>query len=87
MARLIDLDKIRPIDFPSVDMDGMEVVNYLSTLPTADVVEVVNGHWKYGTRAAVCSECGFERSLDDNFGAAIACPNCGAKMDGEKADE
>jgi predicted Zn-ribbon and HTH transcriptional regulator len=51
--------------------------------PTIDAVEVVHGHWKYGTRAAVCSECGFERSLDDNFGAAIACPNCGAKMDGD----
>ncbi len=39
------------------------------------------GHWKYGTRAAVCSECGFERHLDDNFGRAIACPNCGAGME------
>lgn len=52
-----------------------------------DAVEVVHGHWKYGTRAAVCSECGFERHLDDNFGAAIACPNCGAKMDGERKDK
>lgn len=45
-----------------------------------------HGHWKYGTRAAVCSECGFERNLDDNFGAAIACPNCGTDMErgGEK---
>ena len=54
---------------------------------TVDAVEVVHGHWKYGTRAAVCSECGFERSLDDNFGAAIACPNCGAKMDGGNEDD
>lgn len=46
----------------------------------APTVEAVQGHWKYGTRAAVCSECGFERHLDDNFGAAIACPNCGVKM-------
>ena len=51
--------------------------------PTVDAVEVVHGRWKYGTRSAVCSECGFERHLDDNFGAAIACPNCGAKMDGD----
>ena len=41
MAQLIDLDKIRPIDFPSVDMDGMDVVRYLATLPTVDAVEVV----------------------------------------------
>ena len=39
------------------------------------------GHWEYGTRAAVCSECGFERHLDDNFGRAIACPDCGAGME------
>lgn len=55
MARLIDLDKIRPIDFPSVDMDGMEVVNYLSTLPTADAVEVVR-----------CKDCKHRADLLDN---------------------
>ena len=57
--------------------------NYLELAPTVDAVEVGHGHWKYGTRAAVCSECGFERSLDDNFGAAISCPNCGTTMDGD----
>lgn len=40
------------------------------------------GEWVYhpdkGT--AHCSKCGFERSLDDNFGAAMSCPNCGAIM-------
>lgn len=55
----------------------------LKDAPTVDAVEVVHAYWKYGTRAAICSECGFERHLDDNFGAAIACPNCGAKMDGD----
>ena len=83
MPKLIDLEKIKPIDVPSVEMDGLDVVRYLNTIPTVDAVEVVHGHWKYGTRAAVCSECGFERQLDDNFGAAIACPNCSAKMDGD----
>lgn len=39
--RLIDLDKIRPMDFPSVEMDGLDVVRYLNTLPTVDAVEVV----------------------------------------------
>lgn len=48
--------------------------------PTVNAVEAVYGHWKYGTRAAVCSECGFERHLDDNFGKAVTCPNCGAIM-------
>lgn len=56
--------------------------HHASHCGTVDAVEVVHGHWKYGTRVAVCSECGFERHLDDNFGAAIACPNCGADMRG-----
>ena len=38
------------------------------------------GKWKYGTRAAVCTNCGFERHLDDNFGRALSCPNCDAIM-------
>ena len=42
------------------------------------------GNWKYYHKQnkAVCTSCSFERDLDDNFGKAIACPNCGAKMDG-----
>lgn len=55
---------------------------WLDPVPTADKMEVVHGRWEYGVRAAVCSECGFERHLDHNFGRAIACPNCGARMDG-----
>ena len=39
--RLIDLDKIKPIDFPSIEMDGLDAVRYLNTLPTVDAVEVV----------------------------------------------
>lgn len=41
------------------------------------------GDWKYYHKQnkAVCTSCNFERDLDANFGKAIACPNCGAKMD------
>lgn len=40
-------------------------------------------NWKYYHKQnkAVCTSCNFERDLDANFGKAIACPNCGAKMD------
>ena len=38
--RLIDANKIKPIDFPSYEMDGLDVVRYLSTLPTVDAVEI-----------------------------------------------
>lgn len=90
LRRLIDLDKIKPIEFPSTEMDGLDVVRYLNTLPTVDAVEVVHGRWKpyheadigydeYGVR---CSKCGFE--VEDHEVKLIMhhCPNCGAKMDG-----
>ena len=41
MERLIDIEKIKPMDFPSTEMDGIDVVRYLNTLPTVDAVEVV----------------------------------------------
>lgn len=50
--------------------------------PTVEAVPVVHGKWKYYKKQgiAVCTNCSFERNLDDNFGKAIACPNCGADM-------
>ena len=49
LRRLIDLYKIKPIYFPSTEMDGLDVVRYLETLPTVDAVEVVRckdcKHW------------------------------------------
>ena len=52
---------------------------------TVDAVEVVHGRWKYYHKQnkAVCTNCSFERDLDVNFGKAVSCPNCGAKMDGD----
>ena len=61
--------------------DIVDIQDLINDQPTVEAESVVHGRWIYGTRAAVCSECGFERHLDDNFGAAIACPNCWAKMD------
>lgn len=85
--RLIDLDKIKPMDFPSYEMDGLDVVRYLETLPTVDAVEVVHGRWEPRTdvigfvRCSVCRDCNIYEDWADgkkwNY-----CPNCGAKMDG-----
>ena len=60
---------------------------------TDDVVKVFvpvrHGKWKYYHKQniAVCTECSFERNLDDNFGRAVSCPNCGARMDGGADNE
>ena len=69
---------------------GMQFANafaeFLKELTPIDGVEVVHSSWKYYHKQniAVCTNCSFERDLDENFGRAISCPNCGAKMDGGK---
>ena len=55
----------------------------IADFQAADVAPVRHGRWKYFRKQniAVCTNCSFERDLDANFGQAIACPNCGAKME------
>lgn len=83
MAKFIDLERIKPIDFPSTEMDGLDVVRYLNTIPTVDAVEVVHGRWTDEHQGfmyydATCSVCG-----KHNDSASKFCPDCGAKMDGD----
>ena len=68
--------------------------------PTADVVEVKHGEWQLKecqcglfsiTDFFVCSACKEEFDVDgwdyeDLCANAKYCPNCGAKMDGGKAN-
>lgn len=60
-----------------------DTLEYIDSEPAADVAPVVHGRWRYFHKQniAVCTECSFERDLDTNFGRAVNCPNCGAKMD------
>ena len=56
----------------------------IDNAPTVDAVEVVHGRWKEPYFLyLVCSECGtgYVKYFDMNY-----CPNCGAKMDGERKD-
>ena len=79
-----ELDKGKPWDgHTSKD------VRRLLSIPAADVAPVRHGKWRYYHKQniAVCTECGFERNLDENFGRAVSCPNCGAKMDGGADNE
>ena len=57
----------------------------IDSIPAADVAPVRRGRWKYYHKQnkAVCTNCSFERDLSADFGAAIACPNCGAIMEKE----
>lgn len=66
----------------------------IGTIPAADVVEVKHGEWIKGIHMVECSVCsdkfdfGDETWVDDyDIVADIGwkhCPNCGAKMDGER---
>ena len=65
---------------------------YLNNCPTIDAAPVVRGEWIHGchdgagTEFCYCSECN-EDALKDKGGYtefSRYCPNCGAKMDGEK---
>jgi hypothetical protein len=53
--------------------------------PTVDVEPVRHGEWSehkdYPGIAWLCSECGYFTTMRTHY-----CPNCGAKMDGERKD-
>ena len=68
-----------------------EIINLIDEAPTVDAVEVVHGRWifkhnpitdpkRYFIRI-VCSECNLHTGQTSNY-----CPNCGAKMDGERRE-
>ena len=66
-----------------------DTVNLINEQPAVDAVEVVHGRWisKECKPHLIykCSECGDVWS----YGAIIQmkyCPNCGAKMDGERKE-
>lgn len=65
---------------------ALEAANEIESIPAVDAAPVVHGRWKYFHKQniAVCTSCSFERDLDANFGAAVSCPNCGARMDKEE---
>ena len=56
----------------------------LHNVPAVDAEPVRHSRWKNFKKQnrAVCMAWSFERNLDENFGSAVSCPNCGAKMDG-----
>ena len=64
----------------------------LMGLPAADVAPVVHGRWVDGhyincEEYFECQKCGVIVKVDsffDDIGDWNYCPNCGAKMDGDK---
>jgi hypothetical protein len=66
----------------------------VETCPAADVVEVVHGYWidkctgAYGRMQSWCSACGKHSGIGgiESNRHKPYCPNCGAKMDGERKE-
>lgn len=76
--RYIDADAVwqtLPDDLPF----KASVKRVLMQAPTADVEEVRHGEWIEGKILDNCSICG-----EKGFPGWKYCPNCGAKMDGER---
>lgn len=75
------------MDYPGRSEEFMIAIDVaiadLADAPTIDSAPVVHGRWKHYHKQniAVCTNCSFERDLSVNFGKAVSCPNCGAKMD------
>ena len=68
------------------DSDGAMAMEIVASAPAADVAPVVHGRWIYDKKAKrpYCSVC-----KEYFYGATNSpmsyCPNCGAKIDGNKA--
>lgn len=95
MSRYIDVDKVCEMaiihkDFGQCIADLVSLKEVLRDTPTEDVAPVKHGQWikyakySFGTMYE-CSICS-TRILETGH-SWYYCPNCGAKMDGERKDE
>ena len=73
--------------------DGEDFDDLINNTPTADVVEVRHGEWiedKHRWNPSdwrECSLCGYYFDVSVGQELTAYCPNCGAKMDGERKEE
>lgn len=77
--------------------DAIEILTEIEYAPTADVVEVKHGYWKkpqfsgrrgfYSVKDFVCNKCGAAFGVEQGNLLMNYCPNCSAKMDGERREE
>ena len=76
-------------DTPDIDLSGEKFEAAILKIPAADVAPVWHGEWEIvvgsnGNEYMVCTCC---RVSQDLTGVFTYCPNCGAKMDGERKGE
>ena len=90
MARYIDAELLK-LDFPQ-DEDWEYPVNTneyvcerIDKQPTADVVEIKHGHWKWDEKHKeyYCPICQHHKDTEKAYFFPPYCNICGAKMDEE----
>lgn len=82
MAEYIERDKaIKALIGWETDPTDEDIEYTLNKIPAADVVEVVHGEWIGHEGYEECNICHHKAMFEHNY-----CPNCGAKMDGERKD-
>ena len=85
-------ERTNPYGKPTLDYkSGVKVLDMIEQAPAADVVEVRHGRWNYingdvGYTEVECSECKKRTVFGDEDEIYPYCPNCGAKMDGERKE-
>ena len=102
--KYIDIDNAIPIAIQAVvdvvghgitQIDAVTIADKFEEAPTADVVEVRHGYWKWEKKIEpkaqnrlYCSVCDNECLSKGNYYVySNYCPECGAKMDGERSNE
>ena len=93
MSRYINADRVhRDCEMRFADTgvpyEWAYALTIIDQAPTADVSPVVHGRWNEINQIATglpwkyrCNDCGCPQEYKHNY-----CPNCGAKMDGERKD-
>ena len=59
-----------------------DMIGTVKLQPDVDAKLVKHGYWEPGFLAWVCSNCGYDVSID----RPQYCPDCGARMDGERRE-
>ena len=88
--RIIDADRAKEIAEVSLPDIFLQTATKLliDKIPTMDAAPVVHGHWALypDWRYLRCSNCKVEFKEAYFPKTKNYCPNCGAKMDGERKD-
>ena len=98
MSKYIDIEKAIPLAIEAIvevvghgisQIDAVHIADKFEEAPAADVVEVKHAHWVVcGTfdDFLKCSLCESEKYPMAQVGNHQYCPECGAKMDGRRAN-